>query len=99
MDVRKMTQHDLRERIGYVPQKGVLFSGTIDSNIRYGKPEMSQEDVKLAAEIAQSDDFIEAKPEGYQCTDLPGRNQCIRRPEAASVHSKSHCQETGDPDL
>ena len=65
MDVRKMTQHDLRDRIGYVPQKGVLFSGTIDSNIRYGKPEMSQEDVKLAAEIAQSDDFIEAKPEGY----------------------------------
>ena len=65
VDVRKMTQHDLRDRIGYVPQKGVLFSGTIDSNIRYGKPEMSQEDVKLAAEIAQSDDFIEAKPEGY----------------------------------
>ena len=65
VDVRDMTQHDLRNRIGYVPQKGVLFSGTIDSNIRYGKPEMSQEDVKLAAEIAQSDDFIEAKPEGY----------------------------------
>ena len=65
VDVRDMTQHDLRDRIGYVPQKGVLFSGTIDSNIRYGKPEMSQEDVKLAAEIAQSDDFIEAKPEGY----------------------------------
>ena len=53
-----MTQHDLRERIGYVPQKGVLFSGTIDSNIRYGKPDMSSEDVKLAAEISQSDDFI-----------------------------------------
>ena len=65
VDVRDMTQHDLRDRIGYVPQKGVLFSGTIDSNIRYGKPEISQEDVKLAAEIAQSDDFIEAKPEGY----------------------------------
>ena len=47
--------------LGYVPQKGVLFSGTIDSNIRYGKPDMSEEDVKLAAEIAQSDDFIEAK--------------------------------------
>lgn len=60
-----MTQHDLRERIGYVPQKGVLFSGTIDSNIRYGKPDMSSEDVKLAAEISQSDDFIQAKKEGY----------------------------------
>ena len=65
VDVRDMTQHDLRERIGYVPQKGVLFSGTIDSNIRYGKPDMSREDVKLAAEISQSDDFIQAKKEGY----------------------------------
>ena len=65
VDVRDMTQHDLRERIGYVPQKGVLFSGTIDSNIRYGKPDMSSEDVKLAAEISQSDDFIQAKKEGY----------------------------------
>ena len=65
VDVRKMTQHDLRDRLGYVPQKGVLFSGTIDSNIRYGKPDMSEADVKLAAQIAQSDDFIEAKPEGY----------------------------------
>ena len=65
VDVRDMTQHDLRERIGYVPQKGVLFSGTIDSNIRYGKPDMSREDVRLAAEISQSDDFIQAKKEGY----------------------------------
>ena len=65
VDVRDMTQHDLRDRLGYVPQKGVLFSGTIDSNIRYGKTDISMEDVKLAAQIAQSDDFIEAKPEGY----------------------------------
>ena len=65
VDVRNMTQHDLRNCLGYVPQKGVLFSGTIDSNIRYGNPEMSEEDMKLAAQIAQSDDFIEAKPEGY----------------------------------
>lgn len=65
VDVRKMTQHDLRDRLGYVPQKGVLFSGTIDSNIRYGNPDMSEADVKLAAQIAQSDDFIEAKPDGY----------------------------------
>ena len=66
VDVRNMTQHDLRDRLGYVPQKGVLFSGTIDSNIRYGKTDISMEDVKLAAQIAQSDDFIEAKPEGYE---------------------------------
>ena len=72
VDVRNMTQHDLRDRLGYVPQKGVLFSGTIDSNIRYGRPEMSESDVKLAAQIAQSDDFIEAKPEKYAASISQG---------------------------
>ena len=72
-----MTQHELRDRLGYVPQKGVLFSGTIDSNIRYGKPDMPEEDVKLAAQIAQSDDFIEAKPEGYKAPISQGGNKCI----------------------
>ena len=74
VDVRNMTQHELRDRLGYVPQKGVLFSGTIDSNIRYGKPDMPEEDVKLAAQIAQSDDFIEAKPEGYKAPISQGGN-------------------------
>ena len=74
VDVRNMTQHELRNRLGYVPQKGVLFSGTIDSNIRYGKPDMPEEDVKLAAQIAQSDDFIEAKPEGYKAPISQGGN-------------------------
>ena len=46
VDVREMTQKDVRDRIGYVPQKGVLFSGTIDSNIRYGKTEISEDAVK-----------------------------------------------------
>lgn len=74
VDVRNMTQHELRDRLGYVPQKGVLFSGTIDSNIRYGKPDMPEEDVKLAAQIAQSDDLIEAKPEGYKAPISQGGN-------------------------
>lgn len=74
VDVRNMTQHELRDRLGYVPQKGVLFSGTIDSNIRYGKPDMPEKDVKLAAQIAQSDDFIEAKPEGYKAPISQGGN-------------------------
>ena len=52
VDVRKMTQKDVRDRIGYVPQKGILFSGTIDSNIRYGK--------------AQATEFIDTKPERYK---------------------------------
>ena len=65
MDVRKMTQHQLRECLGYVPQKGVLFSGTIDSNIRYGKEDISAEEVQQAAEIAQATEFIDTKPEKY----------------------------------
>lgn len=64
-DVRDMAQKDLRDRLGYVPQKGVLFSGTIDSNIRYGKTDISRKQVKEAAEVAQARDFIEEKPHGY----------------------------------
>lgn len=66
VDVRDMTKKDLCGRLGYVPQKSVLFSGTIDSNIRYGRPEAADEEVKEAAAIAQSTDFIEAKDEQYQ---------------------------------
>ena len=64
-DVRDMAQKDLRDRLGYVPQKGVLFSGTIDSNIRYGKTDISRDQVKQAAAVAQAQDFIEEKPHGY----------------------------------
>ena len=66
VDVRDMTQKDLRDRLGYVPQKGVLFSGTVDSNIRYGKKEISKDKVKKAAEVAQATEFIEAKPKQYE---------------------------------
>ena len=66
VDVRSMSQKDLRDRLGYVPQKGVLFSGTIDSNIRYGKTDISQEQVKKAAMVAQAQEFIEEKPHGYE---------------------------------
>lgn len=65
VDVRNMTKEDLCSRLGYVPQKSILFSGTIDSNIRYGKTDATEEEVKKAAAIAQSTDFIEAKPEQY----------------------------------
>ena len=66
VDVREMTQKDVRDRIGYVPQKGVLFSGTIDSNIRYGKTEIPEDAVKKAAEVAQATEFIDNKPERYK---------------------------------
>ena len=65
IDVRDMTQKEVRSRLGYVPQKGVLFSGTIDSNIRYGKTDISEAEVKEAAEVAQATEFIETKPEKY----------------------------------
>jgi len=66
MDVRSVTQRDLRDRIGYIPQKSSLFSGTIESNLRYADENASEEDLKLAADIAQATEFITAKPEGLQ---------------------------------
>ena len=66
LDIRDMTQHDLRELIGFVPQKGVLFSGTIDSNLRYGNQEASEELIEKSARIAQATDFIKEKEEGYE---------------------------------
>ena len=65
VDVREMTKKDLCDRLGYVPQKGGLFSGTIDSNIRYGRPDATAEEIREAAAIAQSTDFIEAKEKQY----------------------------------
>ena len=66
VDVRDMALKDLRDKLGYVPQKGVLFSGTIDSNLRYGREDATEEEVKKAASIAQAWDFISEKPEGLQ---------------------------------
>lgn len=65
VDVRDMAKQDLCSRLGYVPQKSVLFSGTIDSNIRYGRMNASSEEVEKAAQIAQAADFIEEKDEKY----------------------------------
>ncbi len=64
-NVKDVTIHELREHIGYVPQKGILFSGTIESNIKYGKSKATDEEVKKAATIAQATEFIDAKEEGY----------------------------------
>lgn len=66
IDIRKITQHDLREQIGLVPQKGVLFSGDIASNLRYGKRNAKDEEVKTASHVAQADEFIASKKEKYK---------------------------------
>lgn len=65
VNIKDVTQHQLREIIGYVPQKGVLFSGTIKSNIGYGVKNISDEQLKLASEISQSEEFISQKPDKY----------------------------------
>ncbi|XTR38923.1 ABC transporter ATP-binding protein [Paraclostridium tenue] len=66
INVKDANQHKLREKIGYVPQKGVLFSGTIDSNLRYGRKDATEEEIKKAAEIAQASEFINVKPKGFE---------------------------------
>ena len=71
-DIRDITQHDLREKIGYVPQKGVLFSGTIASNIMYGNPDGTEEEMKEAAAIAQATEFIEEKYKQYDSSIAQG---------------------------
>ena len=65
VDIREVTQHELREKLGYVPQKGLLFSGDIASNIMFGNPDGSESEMIEAAEIAQAVEFIDAKPDGY----------------------------------
>jgi len=64
-DIREVSQSTLRSRIGFVPQKAVLFNGTVEENIRYGKPDASPEDIRWAAEISQSLEFINQMKEGF----------------------------------
>ncbi len=65
VNIKELKQKDLRKVIGFVPQKGILFSGTIKSNIKYGNPDITDEQMVEAAEIAQATEFIEAKPDKY----------------------------------
>ncbi len=64
VDIRDVTQHELRERIGYVPQKGVLFSGTIESNLRYGNEEADDTTMHNALSVSQAEEFVSRMPEG-----------------------------------
>nr|WP_253199708.1 ABC transporter ATP-binding protein [Clostridium gasigenes] len=65
VDIRNVKQHELRDKIGYVPQKGVLFSGTIESNLKYGRKNTSEKELEKAAQIAQAMEFINEKEEGF----------------------------------
>ena len=95
VDVRQLTQADLRSRIGLVPQTAVLFSGSVGENIRYGKTDASAEEIEEAARIAQASEFITGMPEGFEAaiaqsgTNLSGGQKqrlsiaraLVRRPE------------------
>ena len=72
IDIRKLAMAELREEIGFVPQKGLLFSGTIASNLRFGKDDATDEQIREAAEIAQASDFIAEKKEGYDSAIAQG---------------------------
>ena len=74
VNIKDVPQKELRKKIGFVPQKGMLFSGTIESNIKYGNPEMSDEEMVKAARIAQAEEFIEAKEEKYKSPIAQGGN-------------------------
>lgn len=64
-DIKGITLESLRDEIGYVPQKGILFSGTVADNIRWGDEDATDEEVRLAAQIAQATEFIDERPEGF----------------------------------
>jgi ATP-binding cassette subfamily B protein len=66
IDIREISQEDLREKIGFVPQKAVLFDGTVADNIRYGKEDATEAEVAHAAEVAQATEFILGMPDGFQ---------------------------------
>lgn len=72
IDIRRLAQHELRDKLGYVPQKGVLFSGNIASNIMFGNADGSEEEMKEAAEIAQATEFIETKRKKYESSIAQG---------------------------
>ena len=72
IDIREITQQELRSKLGYVPQKGVLFSGTIGSNIMFGNPDGNEQDMEEAAKIAQATEFIDTKSQKYDSTISQG---------------------------
>jgi ATP-binding cassette subfamily B multidrug efflux pump len=72
IDIREVAQHDLRNRIGYVSQKSSLFSGTLETNLRYANENASEDELELAADIAQASEFINSKPEGLQAEVAQG---------------------------
>ena len=90
IDVREMRQEDLRAKIGYVSQRAILFSGTVESNIRYGDEEMSAADLERAATTAQAMEFIEQLDQGFAHPIAQGGANVSGRAEATALHRARH---------
>ena len=90
VNIKEVSQKDLRDIIGFVPQKGILFSGTIESNIKYADDNMSDKKMEAAAQIAQATEFIESKEKKYKDPIAQRRRKCIRRTKTAFINSKSN---------
>lgn len=104
VDVRQMTQEDLRSKIGYIPQKAVLFTGTINENIRYGKEDATEEEILHAAKVAQAYDFVSAMKEGFDssisqgaATSPAARSSACRSPVPLSANRRCTCSTTASP--
>ena len=95
VDVREMTQADLRARIGFVPQKAVLFTGTVAANIRYGREEASDEEVRHAADGGAGHRVRRRDAGRLRVADLAGRHQPLGRTEAAALDRARDRAEAG----
>ncbi len=99
VDVRDYTQDALRSKIGFVPQKAFLFSGTVSSNVGYGEDNASGAAIRKAVAIAQAAEFVESPEVGYSGTVAQGRLELLRRAEAAFVHCPRSGARPGNPRL
>lgn len=104
VDVHQMTQEELRSKIGYIPQKAVLFTGTINENIRYGKEDATEEEILHAAKVAQAYDFVTAMKEGFDssisqgaATSPAARSSVCRSPVPSSANRRCTCSTTASP--
>ena len=91
VNIKEVTQVELRRKIGFVPQKGMLLSGTIESNIKYGNEQMKDEQMIKAAQIAQATEFIDTKENKYNSEIAQGRRKCFWWSKTAFIYSKSNC--------
>lgn len=96
MDVKKYKLEELRSLIGYVPQKNVLFSGDVASNLRFGDEQSGEEQWREAAHIACANEFIEQKDGAYHAAHCPGRHEPFRRPASAHGHRPRRGEATGN---